>query len=467
MEFKLKEYSLPKEYPRDYSYNFHAVNGIQNDVLLNSFVRDLSCFSGVPYEIILTDLKNYLMIRHEYYFGVLDVNIRNVLLLPKFILSFVKNAVAKKYGTADLILDIWFPNAIRDFYTTELEAGLLKEHKCLFVDFNSIIYAKPRYFFKFLIPFVLSFFRCSGIIKKHNLDLRPYVYLFFKKLLIGLTIKQVIKPKLIISGNDNGFVSIIAKMAGAELMFIQNGRRSLASHFAFKYADHYVAMTDIYRRISSGLTNDIFKNIYNFGSIRLYENLKKNSNGSRISYDLLWVSSLTALPGGVLQKSNWSHYYDDESECAAIKIINNFSQKSNLRIAYQCKTDYEIEELEKAELKSDKIFYFTPSMQNTYKTLFQSKAVLTPVSTVCLEAMGIGKKVGFVNLSGNDFLNLYFKDLDIEFNQESTVTFECFIDKIMNQQLDYKAYFFQNQNYITDLLDIIKKVANRKRLDET
>ncbi|MHB8130622.1 MAG: hypothetical protein ACYDEX_16650, partial [Mobilitalea sp.] len=261
-----------------------------------------------------------------------------------------------------------------------------------------------------------------------------------------------------------GFAFITAKIAQAQLMFIQNGRRSLAGHFAFKYADHYIAMGDLYYMLSSRLTNHIFKNIYNFGSITLYRKLKERHLKSEIQYDILWVSNLVSKIG-LDSKSNWNQWYDQESECRAIKSICDFSKKSSLRIAYQCRTNDEVEELERANLKSGNISYIIPDKQDVYDTLFQSKAVLTPLSTICLEGMGLGKKVGFVNLSGNNYLNLYFKDLDIEFNLQSPVTFEVFIDKLMNQNIDYQNYFIQNNNYIAGLLQVIQKIINKDVLN--
>ena len=148
--------------------------------------------------------------------------------------------------------------------------------------------------------------------------------------------------------------------------------------------------------------------------------------------------------------------YSLDAECEAIKLLIAYAEKNSVKIAYQCQFNDEVRELEEMGLKSTNINYITQQDQSVYVTLSQSRIVLSPYSTICTEAMKLGKKVGFVNLSGNDYINYAFKNLDIEFNLRSRISFEDFINKIENWQGNYGDFAVQDQMYIHSLLKIIK-----------
>ena len=70
--------------------------------------------------------------------------------------------------------------------------------------------------------------------------------------------------------------------------------------------------------------------------------------------------------------------------------------------------------------------------------------------------MALGKKVGFINMSGNSCLNYPFRDLDIEYNLNSRISFEEYVTNLFNKTDDYKAYILQNKKYTKDMVEIIK-----------
>jgi len=85
---------------------------------------------------------------------------------------------------------------------------------------------------------------------------------------------------------------------------------------------------------------------------------------------------------------------------------------------------------------------------------------LSTGSTVGHEAMGLGKKAGFINLSKNEHLVSQYKDLGVVHETNSPVSYEEFIESIKDRDGDYKTYIYQCPSYVSELLTIVSRILN-------
>ena len=129
------------------------------------------------------------------------------------------------------------------------------------------------------------------------------------------------------------------------------------------------------------------------------------------------------------------------------------------RIGYQTRKSSEVNELKDLGLYSEKIHYIDGNKQNLYISLMKSDLILSVNSSVNEEALGIGKKVGFVNVVGNEYLNYNFKCLNNEYNSKSNIPFNQFVEGLMDRE-DLEKYNCQNFRYIDDLISVIAKIIN-------
>ena len=287
--------------------------------------------------------------------------------------------------------------------------------------------------------------------------------MFFSNYLSGLKIGKECQPRLVISGNDNGFSRIKAKSAGADIVLIQNGIRPPVGDSAFSYADHYFSMaakkiTDL--RMGTGC---IFKNVYFFGSLRLYNFLRSGQGVSRngqILYDFLFVQAFE-IPYAPDEKF-YGNFYSTNNEIKLIKEVNKLASCGELKIAFQFRGKSTLEELKKLGLFSERITYIINKQQSVYASVLASDVVMSPISTLSLEAMALNKKVFFVNLSGNPEIFQDYKDLGVEYKKpegfdasgDKTYLGDC-INEVRKQSKDYKPYIFQNPEYVRDFAAVI------------
>lgn len=326
--------------------------------------------------------------------------------------------------------------------------------RTLVVDFQSLSEIDVTIFITTIPAFLRSFFHASSIMKACGIDLRRYTYTFYKIILEGKTIEKHYEPKLVISGNDNGMSVVKAKAAGADVLLIQNGLRPYRSESCFKFADYYISMGT--ERILQARTDQgcYFKSCYSLGSLRLYNFLRQSGNiNLALLYDVLWVSSC----GLCDYDSILNGYYLATDEHKAIRIFNELVEKNSLRAAYQCRYANETDDLRKLGLFSEKVTYIEGGSKCVYQSVAESIVVFSSWSTVCHEAMALGKKIGFINLSGNDHINYTFKDLEIEYTGKSNLSPEEFLAGIRDREFDYKNYMKQSTSYVDELIGIVDR----------
>jgi hypothetical protein len=421
-------------------------------------VQYLSDSTQIDFEIILLDLKHYILFMQEYFPYNIQRKWIHLVALPYFFINALsKIHWGEKESITEIIIDDWYKNSTDSFYGRELVTRLSSNWRTFVVNIQSLTEIDLKTFMRIIPPFVLSFINATHILKVHGMDLRRYTYTFYKNVMEGNAIKKHYKAKLVISGNDNGMSIIKAKAAGADILLIHNGVRiPYCSHFCFKYADYNISMENMHilqARINQGCK---FINYYLLGSVRLHNFLRQNSDVDLpLIYDVLWVSTC----GLCDYDSKMNGYYLSTDEHKAIRIFNQFVDESSIRAAYQCRYPNEIDDLRKLGLFNNNIVYIERKGEGVYQSVAQSKVVLSSFSTVCLEAMAMGNKVGFVNLSGNKYINLIYKDLAIEYTGEGNLSFVDFYNEIRDREIDYTNYIKQSASYVNELIDIVDQAV--------
>jgi hypothetical protein len=449
----LKDYADPPKYRSTFDYNYSVVNNIENDRLCQAYVQYLADSTKVTFEIILIDLKRYILCNQEYSPSHIRKKLVHLLVLPfYFVNALSKIRWKRSKSNGEILIDDWYKNSAETFYGRELISRLNANWRTLAVDFQSLAEVDLRTFISTIPAFVRSFFHASKILKAYGIDLRRYTYSFFTKILEGKTIEKYYRPKLVISGNDNDMSVVKAKAAGAAVLLIQNGLRPYWSNSCFKFADYYISMgTD---RILKARTDQgcQFKRCYSLGSLRLYNYLQQSGNvNSVLLYDVLWVSTC----GLGDYDSTLKSYYLATDEHKAIRTFNDLVDKKNLRAAYQCRYTNEMFDLRRLGLFNDKVTYIEAGSKSVYQSVAESSVVFSSWSTVCHEAMGLKKKIGFVNLSGNDYVNYIFEELAIEYTGKGDFSPEDFFVEIKGREFDYNNYMIQSSSYVDELIGVV------------
>jgi hypothetical protein len=461
MVLNLTPYTGPDEFAERFDHNLKEISGIEDDELFKNFSHFLSEFSGIDDEIVLLDIKRHLMNNYEYRPHELDPKLSNMLLIPYVLLSLLGHLSLKKKELIDVLIDDICPEAIETFYGRELVSGIEKDHILLFASLRRFRKSRITHIARFMPGYLRCYLMCRRITKKHGVDLRRYLSLFFLSFIYGLALREDHNPKLVVSGDDNGISVIKAKAAGCKILLIQNGLRGYTSDGTFKYCDHYIAMggkkvTDIRKHLGC-----VFKNTYYFGSLRLHNFLmsKEAVGAGNIVYDMLFVDSGFLLQDG---KPNYDGYfkkfYPLDAELELIKRIKNLAETCDLKIAHHCRENEKaIEDLKKLGLFSEKITYLLKKNESVYEASLSSGLVASAFSTVGLEAMALHRTVVFINLSGNKYVNYLFRDLGIEYTEKNKTPLVEYLNVVRMQEKNYGEYITQNSNYVYDLIAIVKK----------
>ena len=458
----MKEYTKPCQFKAIFDHNYYIIDKIEENEKVRSFVQYLADSAQINFEIVLRDLKNYILVAQQYYPHYVKRTLVNMLFLPYFFVNALKSLSLKKdNGKKEIIIDDWFENSTEGFYGPELVSRLRSLWDILFLNFNSIKEIDFKVFISTIPMFMYSFLWAFRAGRKNRIDLRRYTCSFYTKVMKGKTIAKHFQPKLVISGNDNGLFIITAKAAGADVLFIDNGLRwPYFSEFCFKYADYNVSLEAEYvfkTRTSQGC---YFKNNYTLGSLRLYNYLHQiNSADLPVLHDVLWISTYTGICN---YDSPLNGYYLATDEQKAIKVFNDIINKRSLKAAYQCRYADEIKDLTRLGLFKEKVTYVEIGTKSVYQSIVESKIVLTSWSTACHEAMALGKRVGFINLSGNEYINFIYKDLAIEYTGKDGCSIEDFFESINTRELNYNNFIQQSPRYVDELISIITKAITEK-----
>jgi hypothetical protein len=456
MKLDLRRYTTPSEYPEIYRHNIEQIKKIESYPPIDRLIKLLNRATQIDEQIIWLELKRYLMNMIEYRpernepqnIGKIG-SVKKLIAMARKYFIWPKNTGSRK---ADVIVDDFSEGVLDNLYGPELLNQLRSLSGYRTINFLKPYPVKIMYYLRFL-PWILSaWFHNRNIIRSMQLDLKQFIVIYFSRYLFGISIRSDLKPQIIVSGNDNGFPVIMGKAAGAEIVLIQNAKKTLFSDATFKYADHYIAMGDMAYTGVLKNTGCIFRNIYNYGSIRLYNSLNGKHDPEDKS-DILWISDLENQPE---EEYVFKHYYSNRYEIEAIKLLNEYAESSNRRIVYKCRYEGEIEELKKLDLICPRITYYGRNEKNTYRSMSSARAVFSTISSAVYEAMGIGKKAGYVNLSGNSNLNYDVRELNIEYTPEGAISFPEYVEKILADDRDYSSYVKQDHDYVQDVLKVIK-----------
>lgn len=471
MSLQLKACNVdPEQYVEITEHNLKIIDNIENEIIINNLVKMLAAISKIDYQICLLDLKSYLMINHSYPPFDLAVKPKNIFLYLRFVASHLFHGFRPKRAKQfEVIIDDWTDGIVLPFYGDELISQLKTSYVCGIERFRCLRFVNLIHVFRSLLGFIKCMFLAEKIIRAYRADLREYVFIFFSEFLSGLAIREANKPKLIITGHQNGFSSIKAKAAGAEIIFIPNGVFGYFGDTAFKYADHFISVGGKYFDEAALKFGCVFKNIHSFGPIRVYNfNQKTKGRNFKVIYDLLWVGCGIDLLSNYLREG-----FDVKTECEAIKLINCYAAKNGAKIAYHCRTDTDVEKLKKLGLFSEKITYLPPTYsengketKNIYEAVKESRIVMASVSGVFHEALTFGKKAAIVNMSGNDYLYYPYRNTGLEYNLSSKISFDEFVEEIENREVDLTGHVVQNPNYVRDLLSIVEGIVNKSEVKD-
>lgn len=457
VDLSLKKYTNPRSFKSIFDHNFNVVRRIEKNKAIHIYTQYLSDASNISIDIILRDLKSYILVAQQYYPHYVRKRIVNILFLPFFFLKTLQNlSFKRKSENKRVIVDDWFENSTDGFYGRELVNRINLLYSTLIVNFNNIMEIDFKIFLSTIKKFLYAFVLANRALEKNNIDLRRYTYSFFTRVMKGKTLAINYSPRLVISGNDNGLFVIMAKAAEADVLLISNGLRwPYFSEFCFKYADYNVSLEadNIFKTRSS--QGCYFKHNYTLGSLRLHNYLQiRDKINFPLLYDVLWISTYTGLCN---YQNPLNGYYLATDEHKAVMAFNEIVEKNNLRAAYQCRYADEVMDLQKLGLFKEGITYIEVGTKTVYQSIMESEIVLTSWSTACFEAMALNKRVGFINLSGNEYINTIYKDLGIVFNDRNGCSPSEFYKLISASTPDYYYFIQQNSMYIDELMIVIKK----------
>lgn len=461
---RLVPFRGPRSYGDDFRASLSEVGRIDEDQAFRSLIRMLAESTAIPYETVSLELKRSLSFENEFFPDTLRLSLRSLATLPFFLLrSLLCSCKERPFVAerADVILDFWFPDADSGFYGEPLLGELSRVNKCLRMDFTALKYYRFLSAVSAFPAYFRSWLRVWRVFLVHGLDLQRFIYRFYVDYLTGKELASI-GARLVLSGNDNGFPSIKALAAGAEIFLIQNGLRTYVGDTAYKYADHYASMgvgplQDVFRECGCKL-----RNIHALGSLRLNNYLAGRTTAPELRYDLLFVETgyLTYFfqPFDPRRSTRWFDIsFSGEATLRALQVLMDLANRSGFRIALQTMYRGEVEIIKRLGCYSDRITYFEKGDRSIYETVMESDLIMSTVSTVCLEAMGIGKRACFMNFSGNANVNRLFSSLNIEYNSESKESPEAFIRRVKSIPLDdFYAHVRQDPDYVPKLSGFVR-----------
>ncbi|WP_186647696.1 hypothetical protein [Fluviispira vulneris] len=459
MNLKLCDFTVPEEYSHVIRKNINILNDLENINTISAYANFIYKNLGVEKKIIFLFIKKILITEHEYKLskGMKFVRIPFTIyfILRVFHGSFLSLVSYDRKNNYDVLIDEWYEGSLKSFYY--FSDSEIRKNKFKSLNITTLSKFLCRDFFKIIIMFIKSNFYIKKIKKELHINFDILNMLLVFNTYSGKYIKYKFQPKVILSGNDNGFPFIKSKVSGAKLLTIQNGIRTIESDANYSYADIYFSLTSkstCNLRIYGGC---LFNEIIELGSLRLSEFLK-NKFESKFSFDIIYVGSFIDSSSF---DENMSHYFSyKKNETENIKAFNLIaSEYKNLKIAYFPKYNNELDTLKKYNLISENICYIDRNSMNVYEAISSAKIVLTSFSTAAVESLALGKKIGFINLSGNSDLNTHFHSEDIEFKIKNYVKDDLiqFISKLQLSDILVDKYIVQSIYAKEKILNIIER----------
>lgn len=433
----LRNFPGPAEYPAAFAANLALLS--KSDTPCSGLCAALAADSGLSEGEVSIELKKFICTANEHFPVSLRPDRRGAFAVPYFLYKALRYSLGARppllNARAGVLVDAWYPQAAGDFYGETMMSALKAGASCAEADFSSFEYFTLGAALSVLRGYCRALLLARKISSEGGPSLWRFVYRFYSWLLTGRELART-GVKLVVSGNDNGCPPVKVKAAGARSVLIQNGLRTYLSDTCFKQGDYYVSMgkgkcLDVFRE-----TGCEFREFFPLGSIRL-ANYLESRGGARAEekFDLLLVESgyLMVFFNPGYFSSDVSHFsgsFSPEAELKALGLVTEFAERSGLRVAVQTQFKGELDLMKKLGCHSGKITYFERGERPVYQTMLESRLILSTVSTVCMEALGLGKKAGYINFSGNSNINRPFRDLDAEYTAASKETFDDFVRRV-------------------------------------
>jgi glycosyltransferase involved in cell wall biosynthesis len=443
---RIKHYTTPGEYAETFRSNLRAAGTADEHPDVRALLAALADAVGIEYDLVALDFKRYLLYTDEYYPDLLE---KGPLYLARGVAALAYLALRGVRGggrePADVLLDEWFDAAQRAFYGRDLIDRLEDGRRIRILDVSDYLHVDPRD----LAPMLRSVPRLWRLQLRARralgLEVAHYVYTFLKDALSGKSLRRRFGARLVVSGNDTGLPLAKTKAAGLRVALIQNGVRGWVSDAVFCFADLYLALEAGVLLPIREQTGCRFARAEPIGSIMLSHYLaKRGKTPPEPEFDVVFVSSLeTERPFDQMFK-----HYAMEFERATIDLVNELAKSTELSVAYYPRYANEVDALRRLGLHSDEVTYLEYREHGVYAALDAARVVLTSFSTVGLEAMAVGKPVGYVNLSGNKVLNPGMPEAGIEYTNGGGEAFVAFVRGLLEaRDIDLSRYIVQAPDF--------------------
>lgn len=456
----LKPYPNSGAYAETFGHNFREVGRIGAYPQVKDLTDFIAARLGVLPEIVEIELRRYVLTCHEYYPGEILPSKGAV---PRRVCRFAAQVglalLPRQFcGKSRVLVHDWSPGVIDNFYGDVLLRSLKVRLSAGVVSQKGLWRAGLLDSFSRIPDYFMAQRLAARARMATGVELSGFVNYAVRCALAGQWLRRYAAPAVILSGNDNGFPVLLAKAAGAKLILIQNARKTLFSDAAYKYADIFVAMADLEKMGIIAQTGCRFGKIVQLGSIRIANAMQPPAREGAIpGCDLLWISDLEYSGGS---EQVFGRYYSMTSEIAAIRVLNELALRSGWSIIYKCRMPDELVHLKSLGLISDKIHYVGRYEMNTYRVALKAEVVMSTLSTVVLEMLGVGKKAGLFNLSGNNNVNADLSQYGLEYTREDTGGLLDFVSSLRLNPPDLGGTVVQDPHYFERLEEIVAEAVS-------
>lgn len=453
----LRPYTENTSYPEIFSHNFREVDGIARHESIDYLLRCLSSRLEIPFEIMLIECKRYIMTSHEYHPQKISSG------LPYAVFAAARFCAAMIFSVfqtglparTTLIIDDWSPGVGANFYGEELIAVLRARTSVAVAHGRQLLHVSFSRLMSCLDIYARAWLIGRRVPKETGIGMTGFINYVVRAAAAGLTLRDGAMPSVILSGNDNGFPVILAAASGAKLALVQNARKTLFSDASFKYADIFFAMADIDRLDITARTGCVLRSMIPLGSIRLAHARLDEGVDDIPASDITWISDLEYTE---VSEGTFGRYYSMRHELDAIRLLNSLAERTQWKIIFKCRNNGEVELLKSLGLYSDKITYIGRFEMNTYQVAMKAEVILSTISSVVMEMMGVGKRGGFVNLSGNTNVNADLTPFGLEYTRNDVAGLQQFIEGLRKMPPVWHDIVKQNPQYDACLMETLEKM---------
>lgn len=393
----LRAYTTPAEFPALFRHNLEVVRTAGERPAVLALADALADAGGVERDDVLIDLERWLLVAHEYYPDQLRRRRGLAALALAALIALAAKSLprARRVEHADVLVDDWDPGSAGTFYGADVLSALGTPHLVdvtafRAVDARDLAQLAPRW------PHLARLAR--RVSREEGIGFERYLLRFGAAVLGGKALRRRTQARTVVSGNDNGFPTLLARAAGLRVVLIQNGLRGLLSDSAFVSADVLLALGAEPLQEVRRATGCRFGTVIELGGLRLAHHLRAGGAPDPPTFDVLFVSSLE--PAAPFDARH-GHYYPMSAEHRAIRLYAALAQSTDLRLAYYPRMDAESDELQRLGISLEGIDLLDRRPRGVYAAMQQARVVLSSISTATVEALAMNTPAGFVNLSGN------------------------------------------------------------------